>query len=126
MMTIQCYRVLSGLKKLSHNSGDAMSKLLNRNCVCCSNDPGDVYDYSKHQKEFQAILHSLVSEGYLIFDSRNPEVFYLTHSAIHFKQTAVLCVIAFLRKHIIDILAFGVSVASLIISIQTKSALPPV
>ena len=97
-MTIQCKRVLKGLRKLTHNSEESLAFLGGHNCIVLQSDYDTGYDYSKDEKEIHGIIETLSENGYInhVSDAN----FSLTHKALHFLFHSIFVpiVVAFLTS----------------------------
>lgn len=84
-MTIQCRKVLNGLRKLSSNTEDILAFLGETNYICLDDDLDKTYDYTKYKGEIKGIVRQLVSDGYLKY-GYNENYFTLTQNGIHPNQ----------------------------------------
>lgn len=81
-MTIQCRKVLNGLRKLSSNTEDILGYLGGTNYICLDADINKTYDYTKYKGEIKGIICQLVSDGYLKYGF-NENYFTLTQRGLH-------------------------------------------
>lgn len=111
-MTIQCKRVLKGLRKLTHNSEESLAFLGGHNCIVLQSDYDTGYDYSKDEKEIHGIIETLSENGYInhVSDAN----FSLTHKALHLHWFAWEAVKHFLFHSIFVpiVVAFLTSIAT--------------
>lgn len=114
MLTIQAWRVLRGMKKLTGNSDARFFKALGSPVFIMELDSSRSYDASRYQNELNSIVYLLEADG-LVREENQFKV--LTQKGIHFGQYLFRRFLRYLGENWISFFALLVAVAALVVSI---------
>lgn len=111
---------LRNLRKLSNSSSDVLTFVFGSPVIAVFDDLTREYDYTKFQKELDAILFGLERDGYIAYTNK-PYQFYITDKGLHPYRQSWEAVKRFLiRSVLVPIL---VSTVTTIITLWIKGLL---